>query len=71
MYIIIKCDQDGDSYEIHFDLSAADKSFNTLKQNKIHHQNCYLAEIIDTNDFGFDQRGDLYGAKLIDKIEAN
>lgn len=66
MYIVFRLNPDGDSYSIQNDLNAAKAKFEEWKGQEVGDNGIVLAEITDTDDFGFGARGDMYGVNVIE-----
>lgn len=70
MYILINFNEDGDSYNFFTDLEKARTAFNDSKYNAaVCNYTVFLLKIQPGVEFGFGNRGELYGAEVIDSSE--
>lgn len=64
MYLLIKCSEDGDSYQTFSNLDEAKKVFNEEKKGGWHN-NLVLCEIGPDQTFGFGSQGFFHGSDVV------
>jgi len=71
-YLIIESDSDGNSYQIHKELEQAKKAFDGCRGKGVlwGEGTIYLVEVKETK-FGFDSKGKLFGAEIINEHKFN
>jgi hypothetical protein len=66
MYAIINCSYDGDNYQLFSELSSAQAQFNDSLEVRAYHA-VYLLGVQVGVEFGFGNRGEIYGAEILEE----